>query len=76
VTRDPRLDPHPGDVLIGTGTDGVRRYAQVHYTTDEWVGYAMCADFSETASLCRISRDRYLAQAHDAEVLLTAAVSA
>jgi hypothetical protein len=76
VTRDPRLDPHPGDVLIGTGTDGVQRYVQVQWVEPERIGCYSVVDFGQEGERFQIRRDRYLAQAQNAEVLLAAAVSA
>jgi hypothetical protein len=68
MNRDPRTDPQPGDMLLGVGADGVSRYVQVHYATEEYIGFARTASITEDADLCRITRARWLEQAKEAEV--------
>jgi hypothetical protein len=69
MTRDPRTDPQPGDMLLGVGADGVSRYVQVHYVHSGYVYFARTASITEDAELCRITRPRWSEQATEAEVL-------
>ena len=74
MSRDPRLEPRPGDILRGTGADGQQRYVNVH-----WVGYRDQVGFVKGLDIDgnqwspeRMPLAQFVEQAHDAEVIHTA----
>ena len=74
ISRDPRLDPQPGDVLEGCAESGQRRYVQIHWVHGDEVGYRLtaCLDAESLGMLYRMPLHAYLQQAKDAIVIARA----